>query len=114
MGNPKKTGSGPKKSYPKSVGGNRGVAERIFSVITSSKTLVPFLSSIIQMITGLVLVSITILGIIQPLWFSAVLSLLGSITAMLGVFLMYHTFSSQDSFESIVNRAIRRAIRNQN
>lgn len=114
MGNSKKTGSDPKHPYPKGVGENRGVAERIFYVITSSKTLVPFLSSIIQMITGLVLVSISILGIIQPLWLSAVLSLLGSITAMLGVFLLYHTFSSQDSFESIVNRAIRRAIRNQN
>jgi hypothetical protein len=114
MGNPKKTGSGSKYRVPKAEGEKRGLAQRIFSVITSSKTLVPFLSSIIQMITGFVLVSITILGIIQPLWFSAVLSLLGSITAMLGVFLMYHTFASQGSFESIVNRAIRRAIRNQN
>jgi uncharacterized membrane protein len=114
MGNPKKTGSGSKKRSSKRVDENQSIAQRIFSVITSSKTLVPFLSSTIQMITGLVMVSITILGIIQPLWLSAVLSLLGSITAMLGVFLMYHTFSSQDSFESIVNRAIRRAIRNQN
>lgn len=114
MGNPKKTGSGSKKLFPKHVNESQSVTQRIFSVITSSKTLVPFLSSVFQMITGLVMVSITILGIIQPLWFSAVLSLLGSITAMLGVFLMYHTFSSQDSFESIVNRAIRRAIRNQN
>lgn len=114
MGNPKKTGSGPKYRVPKVAGENQTLAQRVFSVITSSKTLVPFLSSIIQMITGLVIVSVTILGIIQPLWLSAVLSLLGSITAMLGAFLMYHTFSSQDSFESIVNRAIRRAIQNQN
>lgn len=114
MGNPKKTGSGPKYRHPKVTGENQSLARRVFTVITSSKTLVPFLSSIIQIVTGLVLVSITILGIIQPLWLSAVLSLLGSMTAMLGVFLIYHTFSSRDSFESIINRAIRRAIRNQN
>lgn len=79
-----------------------------------SGILVPLLSGTLQVLVGLMLVGISILGLLQPLWLSAVLSLVGSISSMMGVYLIYHEFSKQDTFDSLINKSIRRVIKAQN
>jgi hypothetical protein len=87
---------------------------RIRSLLTSSEVLIPVGSAILQIKVGLALVAVSILGLVSPLWLSALLSLAGSASCMAGIFLVYHTFSTSGTFESLINQAIRRVINAQN
>lgn len=104
------------------VDGNLGVRgksranskSRLQSTLVKSHVLIPVGAGILQVMVGLSLVAISILGVISPLWLSAVLSLAGSVSCMAGVFLIYHVVSSKGSFESLINQSIRRVISAQN
>ena len=98
----------------KSPGATSRSQSRIRPLLTNIHTLVPLLSGILLILCGLTLVSITILGFITPLWISAVLSLIGSISSMVGLYLIYQTVSSAGSFETLINESIRRVINSQN
>ena len=87
---------------------------RIASLLMSSEVLIPVGSAILQIKVGLALVAVSILGLVSPLWLSAVLSLAGSVSCMAGIFMIYHTFSSRGTFESLINQSIRRVINAQN
>tara|TARA_R100001143_G_C3361345_1_gene136863 strand:- start:36885 stop:37232 length:348 start_codon:yes stop_codon:yes gene_type:complete len=89
-------------------------SKSVWNLFRNGHTLVPMLSGFIQLKIGTVLVFFSILGMVEPLWISALLSIFGSILFMLGGFLIYHTITSLGSFDSIVNKAIRKAIRFQN
>lgn len=86
----------------------------VWNLFRNGHTLVPLLSGIIQLKVGTILVFFSILGMVEPLWISALLSIFGSILFMLGGFLIYHTITSLGSFDTVVNKAIRNAIRFQN
>lgn len=77
-------------------------------------TVVPVAAGAFQIFTGLILVGISILGLLTPVWFSAVMSLIGSITSMAGVYLIYHTLSDSPMFDNLVNSAIKRVVNSQN
>lgn len=87
---------------------------RILNLFKNGHTFVPPISAIIQLKIGSVLVFFSILGMVEPLWISAVLSIFGSILFMLGGFLIYHTITGLGSFDSLVGKAIRKAVRFQN
>lgn len=94
-----------------------GVPDReksVWSLFRNGHTFIPLLSGIIQLKIGTVLVFFTILGMVEPLWVSAFLSIFGSILFMMGGFLIYHTITSLGSFDTLLNKAIRKAIRFQN
>lgn len=112
--NPKKTGFEFVDKHHKKGRGGLSSSQRVWTLLRHTHTLLPLLSGAIQIFTGLALVSITILGLIEPLWVSAILSLLGCISSMAGVFLIYFTVSKQGSFEGLLNKAIRRVINSQN
>jgi len=71
-------------------------------------------AGIIQIIAGLSIVGVTILGLLNPLWLSAVLSLVGSISSMFGVYLIFHAFTSSGNLDTLINKSIKRVIRDQN
>lgn len=83
-------------------------------LVSNLHTFIPLLAGVLLIISGLVLVSISILGFITPFWLSGILSLLGSVSSMVGVFLIYQTVSSLGSFDTLINRAIRRVVNDQN
>ncbi|NBC02185.1 MAG: hypothetical protein GVY20_00620 [Bacteroidetes bacterium] len=91
-----------------------GLLGRLTSLLSNIHTFIPLLSGVLSILCGLTLVSITILGFITPLWISAVLTLLGSISSMVGGFLIYQVVSSYESFDTLVNKAIRRVVDSQN
>jgi len=84
------------------------------AILTDKRNAVPVISAAIQIIIGLLLVGVSILGLIQPLWFTALLSFVGSVSCMAGVYLIYHTMSANDTFDSLINKAIRRVVKEQN
>ena len=79
-----------------------------------SHFLIPMASGILQITVGMTLVAVSILGLISPLWLSAFLSLIGSVSSMAGVFLVYNTLSSKGDFDTLINQAIKRVINSQN
>src|SRR5690625_5388573 len=81
---------------------------------TYIRLLIPYLSGMLQVVAGLVLISITIMGIIQPLWLSAMFSILGSITSMMGVLLLFYSFAAEHSLETLINQALKQVINSQN
>lgn len=82
--------------------------------LTNNNSAIPVISAMLQIIIGLTLVGTSLIGLLQPLWFSALLSLAGSVSCITGVYLIYHTLSSQDTFDSLINKAIRRVVKEQN
>ena len=111
---PKKTTSSYKDLQLHVSKSRKGPLSRFLLLLSNIHTFIPLLSSILLIFSGLTLVSITILGFITPLWISAILTLLGSISSMVGGFLIYQVVSLQGSFDSLINKAIRRVVDSQN
>ncbi len=87
-------------------------SKRFTAILNADAGLI--VAGIIQIIAGLSIVGVTILGLLNPLWLSAVLSLIGSISSMFGVYIIFHAVASNDNFDSLINRSIKRVIRDQN
>lgn len=111
---PKKTTSSYKDLQLQVSKSKKGPLNRFWFLLSSIHTFIPLLSGVLLILSGLILVSITILGFITPLWISAMLTLLGSISSMVGGFLIYQVISTRNSFDSLINKAIRRVVDSQN
>ena len=111
---PKKTSSSLKNLQLEAGSSKKSPLHRFQYLLSNIHTLIPLLSGILLIVSGLTLVSISILGFITPLWISGLLSLLGSVSSMIGVFLIYQTVSSQGAFDTLINKAIRRVVNDQN
>ena len=111
---PKKTTSSYKDLQLQISKSGKGPFNRFLLLLSNVHTFISLLSGVLMILTGLTLVSITILGFITPLWVSAVLTLLGSISSMVGGFLIYQTVSSRGSVDTLINKAIRRVVDSQN
>ena len=83
-------------------------------IVGAVEAIISYAAATLQILTGLTLIIISILGMITPAWFSAVLSIVGSVSCMTGLFLLYSTAAKKGSFEGLVNQAIRRVISSQN
>lgn len=111
---PKKTTSSFHDLQLKAGKFERSPLSRFRNLLSNAHTFIPLLAGVLLIVTGLIVVSITILGFITPLWISAILSLLGSVSSMVGVFLIYQTVSSRGAVDSLINKAIRRVVDSQN
>lgn len=83
-------------------------------LLVNSHMFIPLGAGIFQILVGFTLIATSLMGLIRPVWLSAILSITGSLSSMVGVFLVYHVFSTIGTFESLINQAIRRVIRSQN
>jgi len=72
------------------------------------------LSSILQIFLGVSVVALTITGAINPFWVATIMTVIGSITTMVGLILMIHIFKDSNAFDSLVQQAIRRVVSYQN
>ena len=68
----------------------------------------------LQITLGLGVVTLAIVGLIQPLWVSTVFSIFGSASVMFGLYSAYQFFTNHHIFDSLINKAIRRVIQSQN
>lgn len=72
------------------------------------------ISALSQIILGTCVVALSLLDIIQPNWIASVMAVVGSITTVVGLYFVYYILSSTDSFDSLLNKAIKRVINSQN
>ncbi|XWN37630.1 MAG: hypothetical protein ROO71_01635 [Balneola sp.] len=72
------------------------------------------LSAFIQILLGTLVVTVSILELIYPIWLGTVLSVFGCISIISGLAFSYSVFSNSKNFNSLVNEAIKRVITFQN
>lgn len=85
-----------------------------FRLLADMKTFFQFIGTIFQVLLGLGVVTISVLGLIQPLWLSMIFGILGSVTVLVCIYTAYRLVKSNHIFDSLINRAIRRVIQSQN
>lgn len=72
------------------------------------------LSALSQIILGSCVVALSLLDIIRPNWIASVMTFVGSLTTVVGLYFVYYILSNTDSFDSLLNKAIKRVINSQN
>lgn len=66
-----------------------------------------------QVFLGIAVVTVSILGLIQPFWLSMVLSIIASVTTMIGIYFCYSAISTFDT-DTLLRDAMRRIVEDQN
>ncbi len=72
------------------------------------------LSALFQIILGSSVVALSVLNMVQPVLLAALMSVIGSTAIVTGIYFTYYVFSRSNSFDSLINKAIKRVINNQN
>jgi hypothetical protein len=70
--------------------------------------------AIVQVATGLLMVTMAMLFLVKPLWLAGIVSFLGCLTCMLGAFQLYDLTRNADAMGRISRDAINRALNSQN
>lgn len=80
------------------------------------RTVNPFLfgNAILQIITGICVVFLSILRLIEPAWMASLMSMLGSVLTMLGAYLLYDTVKERYSVAKLIRDAVHRLVNHQN
>jgi hypothetical protein len=66
-----------------------------------------------QFVLGVSVVMVSVLGLIQPLWLSTLLSILASVTTMTGVYFCYNALPTEQK-DTLIRDAMRRIVEQQN
>lgn len=84
--------------------------------VEQTQTLKTFhlIAGLCQVFLGLAVVTISILGLIQPQWLSTVFIMAGSITTMIGLFLVYITITRKRDSTSLLRSAMQRVMQHKN
>lgn len=91
----------------------RSTVRRLFKSLLALNALY-LAGSVVQIISGLLMVTIAMLFLVQPIWLAAIVSFLGCLATMLGVFQLYDLTKNADAAEKISRDAIERALKSQN
>ncbi len=73
-----------------------------------------FFSALVQLFLGITVILLSVMELIQPGWLATMMTVIGSISIFTGLTLFYSIFSRLDSFDSLINKAIKRVILFQN
>jgi len=71
-------------------------------------------AGVLLMLTGLTLVTLSMIGMIQPQELSYLVMLLGSVATMTGLYLLYDQVQQRHSTQQLLKSAIERVYRSQN
>lgn len=79
----------------------------------TSSTLI-FISSVLEIILGLGVIFASVIGLIQPLWFSTFLCMTASLTSIVGIFMLYDITNRGHRTDELIRSAMRRIMDAQN
>lgn len=83
------------------------------SQVYSYSTLQLF-AAVCQVLLGMIVITVSILGFIQPLWMSTFLSMIASIVTMVGVYIIYAMLSQKLDPDLLLRNAMRRVMEAKN
>lgn len=72
------------------------------------------LSGFTQLVSGMIIVALSITGYVQPLWVASLMSVIGSISTMTGAYILYEVFSERNEIDNLYKSAIKRVINSKN
>ena len=90
------------------------VNESVFLSRIQSVNGLHFISATAQLFLGVCVVALSLVELIQPNWLATLMTVLGSLTSVIGLYFMYTIFSRIGTFDSLLNKAIKRVITFQN
>ncbi|MAO64387.1 MAG: hypothetical protein CL666_05260 [Balneola sp.] len=73
-----------------------------------------FISALSQVFLGTTVVALSLINSINPMWLATVMTVLGSITTMVGLYFTYNIFTSSGAYDSLLQKAIKRVVSSQN
>lgn len=73
-----------------------------------------FVAGFCQIFLGLAVVTISVLGLIQPQWLATALIMVASVTTMIGFYLVYITASQKQDSTSLMRNAMQRVMQHKN
>lgn len=73
-----------------------------------------FISGLCQVFLGSAVTTVSMLGLITPLLVSVILTLVASVTTMIGLYLLYITVSEWHDSKSLLRSAIKRVMKSKN
>ncbi len=79
-----------------------------------SLRILQIIAGICEVLLGLSVITVSVLGLIELLWVSVVLSMIGSVTTMIGLYLVYIMATNSDNHNSLIRSAIRRVMKARN
>ncbi len=85
-----------------------------FEIDKSSFNGLHFMSAFLLTFLGTSVVALSVIELIHPVWLATIMTVVGSISIITGLVLFYSLFVSSDSFNSLINKAIKRVILFQN
>lgn len=114
-------GNSQKNNDWKTSSGKRNINDSIYRIGISklmnrihSVSSIYILAGTLQIILGLTVISVAVLGYVQPLWLSSLLTGISSISAMVGFFLVYHTVSKIHDPNLLLRNAMKRVMESKN
>lgn len=63
---------------------------------------------------GVSVITVSVLGLIEPIWVSVALSMIASVTTMIGLYLVYIIATNSGNYKSLIRNAIRRVMKARN
>lgn len=72
------------------------------------------IAGLCQVFLGLTVVTVCVLGLLQSLWLSTGLIMIGSVTTMIGLYLLYITVAETRNHNSLLRNAMRRVMESKN
>ncbi len=72
------------------------------------------IAAVSQIFLGLAVVTISVLGLIQPQWLSTSLIMVASFVTMIGLYLLYITASKRNDHNSLLRNAMQRIMQHKN
>lgn len=72
------------------------------------------IAGVSQVLLGLAVVTVSVLGLIQPQWISTALIMIASVTTMIGLYLLYITAAKRNNHKSLLRNAMQRIMQHKN
>lgn len=72
------------------------------------------IAGILQIALGLSVITVSMLGFIEKIWLSNILSILASISTMIGLYLVYITVSKWRDSQALIRGAMKRVMESKN
>ncbi|TYP92583.1 hypothetical protein LX73_1945 [Fodinibius salinus] len=79
-----------------------------------SRHMLYMMGGLSQVVLGLSVITVAILGLIKPLWISVCLTMAASITVIIGLFVMFTSVSKIYNTKSLLQQAMKRVMKSKN
>tara|TARA_Y200000002_G_scaffold378603_1_gene386299 strand:- start:11683 stop:12090 length:408 start_codon:yes stop_codon:yes gene_type:complete len=75
---------------------------------------IALVSALFQIALGSLVIALALLQAIRPVWLAGIVTVLGSFSILLGIYVAYYSWSNQYQAKKLIDEAIERVVKQQN